>query len=155
MEKEICFGNSYRKIHKEHVHIRHTLTHFFKSFKNKKRIYYAKKKKWASPLICLLLQCQTNCRHVASVWSSGSFKQSVCICREVYALPVCVSTLLLAALSACVCLCWRIHACQHVLYLQFQCTINEVPKAFKCTCFCLYWCTFFHLVSSYVMLCLD
>lgn len=81
----------------------------------------------------------------------------VCICREVYALPVCVSTLLLAALSARerVCLCWHAHTCQHVLYLQFQCTLNEVPKASKRTCFCLYWCTFFHLVSSYVLLCLD
>lgn len=105
-EKEICFGNSFRKSHKEPVHIRHTFTMtciFIKALKmkKKKRIYYTKKR--VSPLICLLLQRQTNCRHVATAWSSGSFKQSVCIYREVYALPVCVSTLLLAALSACVC----------------------------------------------------
>lgn len=55
------------------------------------------------PLVYLLPYCQTKCRHMVTVWSTGNFKTIVvCSCREVYALPVCVTMLLLAALTVCV-----------------------------------------------------
>lgn len=103
--------------------------YFNKSLQTKNK---HKKKMRVSPLVRLLPRCQTKCRHVATARSSGSFKQSVCFCREVYALPACVNTLFLAALTLCV-------VCVGI----FQCDIIQVPKAPKCTCFCLYWCTFF------------